>query len=80
MNGWDGKDRRRDPIRGDDHDLLTKIDANLSNFMRRFDDHTAEDSKSFDKLKTGQDRQNWLIAIGLGIIGAVEFFKDRIFK
>lgn len=47
---WDGIDRRHDDSRSGDHDVLTRIDANLSNFMRRFDDHTQDDIKNFTKI------------------------------
>ena len=74
---WDGGERR---MNNRDHDLLTKIDANLSNFMRRFDDHIRDDHEQFETIKKKTDKSAWLIAIGIGIITALEFFKDKIFK
>lgn len=46
MSDWEGTDRRKNDHR-EDHDVLTRIDVNLSNFMRRFEDHTKEDIECF---------------------------------
>lgn len=57
MSEWDGKDRRKDNARhNNDHDVLTRIDANLSNFMRRFDDHAAEDVNNFTGINNKADK------------------------
>ena len=47
---WDGKERRG---MGDqkDHDLLTRIDVNLTSFMERFASHETKDDKRFNYLE-----------------------------
>lgn len=49
---WDGRERRKKPrVDGEgDHDLLIRIDANLSNFMRRFEDHERDDNRRFTEI------------------------------
>jgi len=87
---WDGEERR---MQERDRDLLTKIDSNLSNFMVRYQDHIdhfnkhiSDDKENFNELKKnqdimreGQDKTRWVIAIGIGIVLCVEFFKNKIF-
>ena len=49
-----------------DHDLLTRIDANLEAFVKKVDDHIKEDKSSFEKLEKkveGNSRFIW-VAIG----------------
>lgn len=43
---WDGKDRRNH----NDHDLLTRIDTNLINFMESFRKHEEDDCGRFDNI------------------------------
>lgn len=47
----------------EDHDLLTKIDTNLTNFMQRFREHEEKDDKRF----------SWLEKMAYGGIGIVVF-------
>jgi hypothetical protein len=70
MNEWNGEERRSS---NKDHDLLTKIDANIENFMRRFDDHLEEDKEKFAELTKGQAKIQWYIAVGCGIIITLKF-------
>lgn len=69
-------DRRED--KRDDHDLLTKIDANLSNFMRRFEDHAEDDRKNFQRL---YDRTSWMqkiVLMGLGALALLNFLWQQV--
>lgn len=63
---WEGDERRQKPRPSgcDDHDLLTRIDVNLSNFMKRFDQHEELDDKRFDglfKRTSGLQKFMWLL-------------------
>lgn len=60
---WNGEERRGE---NRDHDMLTRIDANLSNFMSRFDEHTVSDKEHFDRLykKTANLQKFLYIAMG----------------
>lgn len=69
-----GQERRREDR---DHDTLTRIDENLSNFMRRFADHTEDDKEKFGKLDTRTERLEKWIYIGLGAIGLLEFLLKK---
>ena len=71
MSEWDGEERRSTTR---DHDLLTKIDANLSNFMSRFEEHKKEDGEHFDRLYVGQSMLKKYLYMGLGVLAAIEFF------
>lgn len=42
---WDGIERRK--MNQEDHDLLTRIDNNLTTFMKRFDEHEKLDNRRF---------------------------------
>lgn len=68
---WDGEERR-DKDR-DDHDLLTKIDTNLSNFMSRFKEHTEKDEKSFDTLENDVGSLKRYVYICMGGLIVLEF-------
>lgn len=46
---WDGEERRNG--KSTDHDLLTRIDVNLSNFIKAFDNHIIDDDIRFNDLK-----------------------------
>lgn len=81
MSEWEGHERRKAqrPHGNGDHDLLTRIDVNLSNFMKRFDKHEEIDDVRFDSLfkkTSGHQKFQWLLAggfivlnIALGIFG-----------
>lgn len=72
---WDGEERRSESR---DHDLLTKIDANLSNFMSRFDEHKQSDKEDFNRLYAEQGLLKKYLYMGLGVIAAIEAF--HVFK
>ena len=72
MNKWDGRERRGE---NRDHDLLTKIDTNLSNFMSRFEEHKKDDEEHFNRLYVGQAFLKKYLYMGLGVIAALEFFQ-----
>lgn len=78
---YNGKDRRS---RDRDHDTLTRIDENLSNFMRRFSDHINDDKNGFSKLEAADkdikekidvrlSRVERWIWMGLGGLAVLEF-------
>lgn len=59
MSDWDGKERR---ISSEDHDLLTRIDVKLTNFIAT--------------LEEVRKKVNWhdkVIYIGLGGLAVLEF-------
>lgn len=68
---WDGDERRTNGKK--DHDLLIKIDSNLTNFIHNFDNHIKADEESF-KSQDGRikslEKAYWM---GVGIIVIVEF-------
>ena len=68
---WDGTERRK--MSQDDHDLLTRIDANLLNFMDSFHAHIKEDEKLFSQLKKKTDNHDKFIWGVIAIVGAIEF-------
>lgn len=47
-NDWNGENRRNNDR--NQHDTLIRIDVNLSNFMKRFDEHVKNDKEDFDRL------------------------------
>ncbi len=79
---WEGKDRRRSerPESQDMHDTLIRIDANLSNFMKRFEDHSEEDSENFEKtdkriekITEVQEDLRKYVWIGIGGLAVLQF-------
>jgi len=42
-DSWNGEERRK--VNQRDHDLLTRIDANLANFMKKFEEHVDNDTR-----------------------------------
>lgn len=46
---YEGPERRK--MSSEDHDLLTRIDTNLSSFMNRFDAHEKKDEERFKFLE-----------------------------
>lgn len=71
---WDGKDRRHEERNesDDSHDLVVRIDTNLSNFMKRFEEHTKDDKESFDKIDARTSR---LEKFFYGVVGAFFLFE-----
>lgn len=67
---YDGKERREGSR---DHDLLTKIDEKLSNFLSRFEEHTEDDKNNFDDIKNRLSRAERFIYIGIGGLIVLEF-------
>ena len=70
MSEWDGKERRSNRT---DHDLLTTIDANLTNFLNNCEkqcednkDHFGKHSKRIGIL----EKAYWLV---LGVVVAAQF-------
>ena len=47
MPSWDGDERRKDKSY---HDLLIRIDANLSNLIEDFKQHKRDDNEKFDGI------------------------------
>lgn len=74
MSEWKGEERRDNER---DHDVLTRIDANLSNFMKRFEEHAADDEKNFQNLfdRMGKIERIVWMAIGGGtlLVGVMRF-------
>jgi len=66
MTSWDGRERRNGV--GKDHDLLTRIDANLINFLIEFKSHVIDDNKNFeehDKRIKSLEKVFWC---GVGVV------------
>lgn len=74
MPEWNGDERRKEgrPYSNESHDMLIRIDQNLSNFMKRFDEHVIDDNKHFDRLYSIVGKNRWYIAMGLGGVLAFE--------
>jgi len=67
---WDGTERRKTDCL--DHDLLIRIDTNLTNFMDKFIAHVLEDKTAFinqDNRIKNIERVVWAAA---GLLFAVE--------
>jgi len=84
MTQWDGKERR---LNDRDHDVLTRIDANLSNFMSRFDKHTEtfdehikKDSDDFKSVNEKLDDTRKYIWMAVGGIFVLEMIISFIKK
>lgn len=71
MNDYDGEDRRINGKR--DHDLLTRIDVNVSALMESFDNHVDDDEKSFTRLDERTSRLEKFMWVTVGIVVFVEF-------
>lgn len=68
---YDGPERRH--VNPHDHDLLTRIDANLSNHISLVETHIQDDKTHFKKI---DDDLGWIRKIlygGLGVIATIEF-------
>lgn len=65
-NEWDGKERRQDRY----HNILIRIDANLANFIDRFEKHEELDDQRF---KDFEGRVRMVEKMGYGICGILIF-------
>lgn len=74
---WGGEERRKS-VR--DHDVLTRIDANLSNFLNRFEVHINEDANQFKELKEEVKSNQKYILLGIGGICVIAFFIKLVLK
>ena len=70
MNEYDGEERRS---RDRDHDVLTRIDVNLSNFMSRFKEHVKGNNDDFISVKTRLGRVEKWFWMGLGAFVVLQF-------
>lgn len=77
MTEWNEEERRQKER--DDHDLLTKIDVNLSNFMRRFDEHSESDKEHFDRIYRKTSNLQKFLYMAMGAFAAVETY-FKVFK
>lgn len=68
---WDGKTERRQ-MGQEDHDLLTRIDANLSNHIDNMNNHVTDDSEHFNKLDKDVA---WIIKVMYGGVGVYVFIQ-----
>lgn len=75
---WDGDERRK--FDRTDHDVLTRIDVNLSNFMKRFDEHVLEDNGHFDRLYKKTSATNKYIWMAMGGMTVIIFILERVWK
>ena len=51
-----------------DHDLLTRIDANLEAFMNKVNEHIKEDKIAFEKLDKKVDSNSRIIWMAIGAL------------
>ena len=82
MDKWDGNERRNG--KSLDHDLLTKIDANLTNFLKNFDNHVIDDDvrfKAFNVLLVENNKKweflnnrYWMVVGALVLIEVISKF------
>lgn len=63
-----------------DHDLLTKIDVNLTNFMDQFNKHVQEDKVSQEKHEDRLSRLEKWGAMAVGALGLLQFIVSHIWK
>ena len=68
---WNGEERRK--FIREDHDVLTRIDVNLSNFMIRFDDHVKGNAEDFMVVKKRLGIVERYIWIAIGGLIVLEF-------
>jgi len=62
-------------VNQEDHDLLTKIDANLSNHMELVKAHVIDDKVRFEKLDADL---GWVRKILYGCVGIVLFIEFMV--
>lgn len=84
---WDGNERRRISR---EHDLLIRMDQNLSNHMKRVEEHFDDDKESFSKInenveklgiRTGRLENLWArIAGGLAVLIFLVEFLFKVWK
>ena len=67
---WDGKERRQ--MNSTDHDLLTRIDSNLLNFLSRFNKHEERDDEKFNKHDNQIGMLQKIAYGGLAIVAFIE--------
>lgn len=70
MGGHNSQDRREVER---DHDVLTRIDANLSNHMRRMEEHVDDDEKKFHALGRDVGELKRYLWMCLGIVSFIIF-------
>ena len=70
-DSWDGNDRRRN--NSEDHDLLIKIDNNLSNHIELVQTHIEDDKEKFNKLDADLAWMRKILYAALGIVAFIEF-------
>ena len=81
MSGYSGEERRRGPMDIIQRDrLLTEVASDIRWIKDEMIKHFEDDKNEFALINRKVDKQGWYLAIGLGIVSAVEFFKDKIFK
>lgn len=67
---WAGDERRQ---RERDHDLLTRIDENLSGFMKRYQEHEVDHNAKFKDTTARLEKVERYIYLGLGGLIVLEF-------
>ena len=68
---WDQKERR---VNSTDHDLLTKIDVNLSLHLETMKSHILDDKIAFKKVNDKIDWQNKVIYMAIGALALFKLF------
>ena len=74
MKKWEGVDRRKSFINGDDHDLLIKISQNVENVLVNFESHVKQDAIDLKETKGrigGLEKIVWMGMGGLAILTVI---------
>ena len=72
MTPYNGPERRNGG--GEDHDVLTRIDVNLQNFMKQFEEHIQDDKRIFKEINSKIDKHERIAYMFLGAVFLIEFF------
>ena len=75
---WDGIDRRKNYMNGEDHDLLIKINQNTENLLMNFQHHVIQDASDLKETKlriSGLERIVWM---GMGALAVLNIILKMV--
>lgn len=75
---WDGKERRK--VTDNDHDILIRIDANLTNHINLVSRHVQEDEDRFSKVEKDLQFHNKIVYGALGVIVFLQIVSKFLIK
>ncbi len=79
MTKWDGIERRKGCMSGDDHDLLIKINQNIENLLTNFQTHCISDMSTFKESKARISNLERIVWMGLGALAVLNILL-KIYK